>query len=70
MAGVMSVEISFPPGPRRSAARKPVSPVPAASSRMAWPGPGAIWSTSHSDVRRCRSSCLSRLRSHAPATAS
>ena len=48
MFGERSLEISRPARPRRAAARKPVSPVPAASSRIVWPGCGSSRSTSHS----------------------
>ena len=43
-----SVEMSFPPGRRRSAAWKPVSPGPAASSMTVWPGCGSIAAMSQS----------------------
>ena len=48
MSGERSLEISRPARPSRGAARKPVSPVPAASSRIVWPGCGSSRSTSHS----------------------
>src|SRR4051794_32434222 len=42
ISGTKSEVISVPPGASRSAARKPVSPMPAARSRMVWPGCGSI----------------------------
>ena len=47
ISGTRSELISVPPGWMSSAARKPVSPGPAASSMIVWPGWGAIASTSH-----------------------
>ena len=54
MFGERSLEISRPASPRRAAARKPVSPVPAASSRIVCPGCGSSRSTSHSRDRARR----------------
>ena len=48
ICGEKSLEMSRPSSPRRLAARKPVSPVPAASSRSVCPGFGSTWSTSQS----------------------
>ena len=45
IASAPSVLISLPPGRRSSAARRPVSPGPAASSRTVWPGCGSTAST-------------------------
>jgi hypothetical protein len=48
MAGARSVEIGRPSEPIRSAARNPVSPGPAASSRIVAPGRGRTCSTTQS----------------------
>ena len=70
MADPRSVEINLPAAPIRSAARKPVSPGPAASSSTVCPGCGSIRSTSHSETPRCDSKTCSRYRSQAGETAS
>jgi hypothetical protein len=53
-----------PSGPRRPAARKPVSPVPAASSRSISPDFGSMRSASHSLTCRVNRHDCSRRRSH------
>ena len=54
--------MSVPPGAMSSAARKPVSPGPAASSSTRWPGWGSIASTSQPETGRnaacIRSRCV------------
>ena len=47
ISGTKSEEMSVPPGAICSAARKPTSPVPAASSSTSWPG----WSSSASTIQ-------------------
>jgi hypothetical protein len=50
ISGAKSDEISSPPGATSSAARNPVSPKPAASSRMTSPGWGSIASIIHAET--------------------
>ena len=56
--------ISVPPGWISSAARKPVSPMPAASSSTVWPGWGSIASTIQVEtgiaLLRSQSACASQ----------
>ena len=69
-----------PPGAISSAARKPVSPTPAASSSTRWPGCGSIASTSHCEtgiaaawkraLRRCQPSAARSQRSRTAARSS
>ena len=62
MFSAASVQMSVPPGRISSAARKPVSPGPAASSSTRWPGWSRACSSIHADTgipnSRMRSACL------------
>lgn len=69
ISGAKSVLISRPSGPIARAAAKPVSPVPAASSRIVWPGCGANASSICSDTARDTSHIQLRSRSHPAAMA-
>ena len=50
ISGAKSEEISVPVGAICSAARKPTSPVPAASSSTSWPGCSSSASTIHTET--------------------
>ena len=68
ISGATSVDRRCPPGRRRGSARKPVSPGPAASSRIVSPGFGSSSATSRSDTSCVADQISSRCRSQPAAT--